>query len=239
MRVFLLLLVLFLFPVILFACILVGLTLPLPEPFPPALSQGRNVAVAIMTCFVGLVYVVGVGVYLIYWLTHPGVSFDRAFSTAGLDAVRHGAFASRYSGTMQGRSATATLQPAFKVQPWRLDVVISVDLPPDVRIAMGRTRPLLDCRGAPELTFADSSFAHCRIYAVNEQQARRLLEEPAVRNAAVRLLAELQTISSWEIYVQPDRIWARVRAYRVGEDRLTRWLEVLSELAVACDDVGR
>ncbi len=112
---------------------------------------------------------------------------------------------------------------------------MTIEAHPGIRMAIGSHRPLLDCRNAPRLLLDDTDLAKCHIHAEDQQRARHLLADQAVRSAFGQLLAELSDTNSWEVYIQPERVWARIRVYRLDEEMVVRWLDALALLAAACE----
>jgi hypothetical protein len=97
---------------------------------------------------------------------------------------------------------------------------------PGVRIAVGRQRPLLDCRDCPRVDLGNNS--PYAVYTQDEQAARRTFADAAFRVPVDRLMGGR---GSPVLYVQPDQFWFRVRATHVAEEGTEGWLQDLLRLA--------
>ena len=64
-------------PVLLFGCALLMMSLPLPQPFPPPLSDGRNQMAAVITGILGVGYVFGLALYLVSSVLRVGRVWTR------------------------------------------------------------------------------------------------------------------------------------------------------------------
>jgi hypothetical protein len=230
MRVLLLLLLL---PILLVICALIALSLPLPPSMPPAWTSDRNAIAAVATGLTAMAYVVGVGLFAVRRILRASRLFDTLLDSAGLAPARQQGLWRCYQGRLQGKTATARLSPGFEFQPWRIDVAIDAEL--NFRIAIGSRRPLLDCRGVPRLSLSNDTLDACHVHADDAKTAKCLLQEQDVQDALTGLLAEWAHTNSWEIYLRPEGVWARIRTYRPSHDMLERWLDRLSRLTTVCE----
>lgn len=223
-----LVLLLLLMPVVLAAWIAVVLAIPLPATFPPAWSDGRNLFAAITTGLLGVGGVASIAAYAMHQLARAGSSLDETFGAKGLAPAGRLLFARQFAGTLGGRKATASLHPPFAVQPWRL--MVSVEACPVVRMALGRPRPLTNTRELPLLRQSDLKLDGCFVCSQDRAAARRLLDAPAFVSGLEAFLATGDLVGAWELHLDTDRIWLRIRAYRLEDDTVSRWLEELGKM---------
>jgi hypothetical protein len=217
--------------VLLLACALIVLWIPLPGPCPPAFSDGRNLLAAIVTGVLGIGSLVGLAVTVVSSFLRAGRGLDPALETVGLVSERYLAFGRRYRGVVDGRDVEVTALPGYGVRSPQLDLRATVAL--GFRMAVGRQRPLLDCRDCPLLILETPEWVGFQIYAEDAELARRLLEDPASAAALQRLMDGGEAPGLVQVYVQPERIWLRVRAQAVTGERVQRWFDDLLALAEA------
>jgi hypothetical protein len=127
----------------------------------------------------------------------------------GLVSERYLAFWGRYRGAVDGRDVEMIALPGYGVRSPQVDLRVAAPL--GFRMAVGRQRPLLDCRECPLLNLESPEWAGFRIYAGDAERARRLLEDLASAAALQRLMDRSEIPGLVEAYVQPERIWLRVR----------------------------
>jgi len=214
---------LLLLPVVLIGCAWATMSMGLADPWP-----------AVITGVVALLYLVGIAAFAIRHALTAGRMLEETLSSAGLTFSGRKGVACCYRGVMDGRAATAEVVLAYRFQPWRLDMTVDADLG-DTRVALGSTRPLLDCRGAPRLEMGEPALADVHVHAEDVDAARRLLARSAVLDVLRPLLEEWGRVNSWELYIQPQRIWLRLRSYRLNKEAAGRWLDGMGELAGACE----
>ena len=130
-------------PVLLSLCALLVMGAPLPHPFPPPLSGGRDRIAAIMTGILGAGYLIGLAVYVIASFLRAGRALDPVLTSAGLVPEGYLAFGRRYRGMLQGREVEVTFLPSRGVSAAQLNVCVSTSL--GTRVAIARGKPLLDC----------------------------------------------------------------------------------------------
>ena len=226
MRLFLLLLLL---PVVLAAWIAIVLAVPLPATFPPAWSDGRNLFAAITTGLLGVGGVVSIAAFTLHQLARSGSSLDETFRAEGLAPAGRLLFARQFEGSLGGRKATASLHPRFALQPWRL--IVSIEARPMVRMALGRPRPLTNTRELALLPQSDLKLDGCFVHSQDQSVAQRLLDTHAFASGLGPFLATGDSVGAWEIHLDTDRVWLRIRAYHLEDSSVARWLEELGNLA--------
>jgi hypothetical protein len=221
-------------PILLFGFALVMMRLPLPQPFPPSLSGGRNRMVAVMTGVLGLGYIVGLAVYLISSFLQAGRVLDPAFTSRGLTSESYMAWGRQYQGLVQGRQVTVQFTPPQGLQPALLNMYVTANL--DERMAVGEQRPLLDCRDCQRIDVNELGLSHLQVFAEEAAWARALLAESENRATLNRLLSSQKEHGLREVYIQPGRIWLRARpSSSVTESRGGEWLDDLLALAEAAE----
>ena len=218
-------------PVLLFLCALAMMWIPLPHPFPSALSGERNQMSAIVTGVLGAGYLVGLAVYVVSAFLRAGRFLDPVLASVGLASESYLVFGRRYRGMVQGREVEVHFLPARGVSPALLNVHVGADL--GTRMAVGHSRPLLDCRDCARLEVPGAEFGELHVYAQEEESARRLLADSASRDALARLLDNQRSSGFCEIYLQPERVWLRARPKGMTEGRFQQWFDDLLVLAEA------
>lgn len=219
-------------PLLILAVAFCVLGIPLSEPAPPAWSGARNGVAAVLCGLVGLAAVAGTGIFVLGRIVRLGQAWDQSLESRGLARVGRRLFACHYAGLLAKRDATVDVSPPFHLQPWRLTV--SLRLRSAARIAMGSHEPLLDCRGAAQITLGDDRLDACHLRS-DTPTASGLLERQDVRSLLYRIVEDLVETNSWEIYLRPDGLEARIRTYHLTETMILKWLDNLSEFAAVWD----
>lgn len=225
------LLLLLLPPMLLFICALIIMWVPLPRPFPPALSGERNLIAAVVTGLLGVVYVAGLGVYVVSTFLRAGRVLDPFLAAEGMRSESYLVFGRRYQGDLDGRGVEITFVPPQALSPAQLNVYVDADL--GTRAALGWERPLLDCGNCGRSEAAETDLGGIQVYAESgaENKVERLLSQAALQETVVHLLENPEEQGLREIYLQPERVWLRARPRRMSEEVFRRWLEYV--LAVA------
>jgi hypothetical protein len=212
-------------PVVLLFCFaLIVIWVPLPHPFPPALSQTRNLWAAIMTGILGIGYLGGLTVYLISGLLRAGQVLDPVCLPYGLIASNYGLIGRQYDGQIEGRQVQIRYTPA---RQQRALFEVYLDAQTGTRAAMGSHRPLLDCRDCARVQHEP-----LHIYAEAPGWAAQFLSSSTVETTISHLLVDPGSAAAGELYIQPERIW--FRAYVPAGDTsalLDAWLQDLLSLA--------
>lgn len=217
-------------PVLLFAFALLMMWLPLPQPFPSSFSGGRDLVVAIMTGILGIGYMIGLGTYLMSSFSQAGRQLDPLFRSRGLIPRNYLVFRRQYQGIINGRQVEVRFTPSWGLQRALLEMYVSTDL--DMRMAIGRRRPLLDCRDCPRVDVDDLDLSHLQLFAEEAIRARRLLADPAHRATLIRLISNQEGNGFRDIYLQPGRIWLRAHpSSRATKAHIEGWLDGLMSLA--------
>jgi len=217
------------FPVLLFLCALTIMRLPLPQPFPPALSGGRNLMSAIVTGVLGAGYIVGLAAYVVSAFLRAGRVLDPVLTSMGMISESYLLFGRQYRGELEGRKVEVYFVPPRAIWPTQLNVYVEADI--GARVAIGRQRPWLDCQHCARLEVVGAGLAGLQVYAQEEARAGRLLSDAASREALARLLDDQEKYGLREIYLQPERVWLRAHPRGVGERRFRQWLDDVLALA--------
>ena len=219
---------LFLLPVLLLLCALTTMMLPLPQPFPPALSRGRNLVAAIATGLLGASYFVSLAAYVTWSFVRAGRALEPVLAPMGLTARGYMLFGRQYRGVVAGRRVRIHFVPARAVWPPQLNIYVAADI--GTRLAVGRQRPLLDCRACHRL---ETELAELQVYAQDEDEARRLLGDAVFREALTRLLDYRTGHSLWEVYLQPRQVWLHAHPREMGEEQFRQRMDALFALVKA------
>jgi hypothetical protein len=213
-------------PLLLLACALVAYRVPMPA----SLSGSRDLVAAVAAGIAGIGYLLGLGAYLLGSLRRSARALDPILEPLGLIGGPYAGFGRRYTGVLEGQEVEVRYLPAHRLQPARLDLAVEAEI--GVRMAVGRQRPLLDCRDCPRLALGDE-FPY-RVYARDEHAARRLLSGTAPRRALDRLM---DVPGAPTLYIQPGQAWLRARPWRTAAlpreagPEIDGWLRALVRLA--------
>ena len=230
MRILLLLLIP---PILLFLCALITMWLPLPEPFPPALSGGRNLISAVVTGILGIGYLLGLAVYVVFAFLRAGRVLDPLLASMGMASKNYLLFGRQYHGALEGREAEVSFMPSRALWPTQLNIYVKADI--GTRVAMGRQRPLLDCRDCARMDISAAEIPGLQVYAQEEGNASRLLTDAASREAMLRLLDDQDDYGFREVYLQPERVWLRAHPREMTAARFRQWLDDVLVLAEASE----
>lgn len=209
-------------------CALTTMWIPLPFPFPPAMSGARSRMAAALTGVLGLGYLVGLTVYLVFWVRQVACVLDPVLTPMGLTSEPHMVVGRSYRGMIEGRAIEVVFMPAYAIAPTLLSVIIDADL--GTRMAVGRRRPRLDCTDCAPVGSVGWGLEDLCVVAEDGESARRLLANPRFRAALMRLLAD-RGAGLWEIYVQPGRVWLRARPRHMAAELFRDVLDDLRKLA--------
>lgn len=220
-------------PVLLLACALAMIWMPLPRPLPPAGSHERNLPAAIITGVLGIAAVVGLVVMAVSSVVQASRVLDPVLLSAGLSSRGYMLFGQQYHGSVRGRQVDVYYVPNRSIWSPLLNIYVRADT--GTRAAIGTGKPLLDCRDCPLVAVGEPDVGYLQIYAEDEAWVGRLLAEPANRAALSRLLDRQGAGGFRELYVQPERLWLRWRPQGVSESHVRQGLDDLLSLAEACE----
>jgi len=186
---------------------------------------------AIVTGVLGMGYIVGLTVYVVSAFMQAGSVLDPVLKSREMDSKSYLVFGRRYQGRLEGREVEVNFVPSQGIRPAQLNVYVEADI--GTRVAIGRQRPLLDCRDCTRLEAAGLGLVGLQVYVQEEERAARLLTETAIREAIVRLLGDQEEYGFREIYLQPGKIWLRAHPQGMSEELFRQWLEDMLALAEA------
>ncbi len=218
-------------PILLFFCALVMIWIPLPRPFPAALSIGRNQLAAILTGILSMLYVVGITVYFIGMLRQPTHVVDNAFAPLGFTARNYMIFGRRYRGQLRGYEVEANFIPPARLRLYHADLKIYVHVSTGTRMTMGQKKPIVHCPGCSPITPRDSDLLSLQIFAQNAAWADKLLSNPQAKTALLNLLVNPARFEFPELYIEENRLWFSIHPKQITAPRIQRWVEDLSTLA--------
>ena len=230
---FRILLALIIFPILLFLCALSLMWMPLPQPFPVALSGERNQMAAILTGVMGFIFVIGLGVYTISAFLKTGRFLDAVLEKMGFSSKSYMLFGRKYQGFVDGREVKVDFVPARWPMPRLLNIYVNANL--GTRLAAGFTRPLLDCRDGRLLENTGGELGNLQVYAQEKESANRLLADSNVQISLMRLLDKQKELGFREIYLQPEQIWLRAHPRQMTGEIFWAWLDAMLKLAKACE----
>lgn len=100
-------------------------------------------------------------------------------------------------------------------------------------MAVGRQRPLLDCRDCAHLAVSEPDLDGLEWFVENEPRARSLIADQQVRAALARLVRDPPELV--ELYVQPERIWFRAHVRQLSDEQLWQWFDDISVVVAAVE----
>jgi hypothetical protein len=152
--------------------------------------------------------------------------------SSGLASEPYLLFGRRYRGRAEGRDVSVTFLPAQGFRPAQLDLTVGAQL--GLRAALAARRPLLDCGDCPRLELEPVDWDGPSLWTRDGEEVRRLLGDAAARAALGDLVGGAGG-PRCELYLQPERMWLRMRGRRLTEAQLRRWLDGLLALAGAAE----
>ncbi len=219
---------LFILPVGLIILALVCYGLPLPSAFPPPWTSGRSLSAAIITALAGFSGLVWLLVSIVRGVKLSGAIMDVPLAALGLDLETTRLFYRRYRGLVHGRAVDLMMRPAYRLEPWRIEITLKVNA--GIILAIGNRRPLLAGKGSSRLNFSDAPFSTFSISAADHDQAVCFLSDLQTIDIFNRFIKSLSGTTGWEVYMEPTRLRANIRAYQFRVDQVSTWVESLTAL---------
>ena len=224
-------------PVLLLALALLAMWLPLPEPFPAAFGSARTRFAAIVTGILGVVYLIGLTLLVVSWLVGASRSLDDALLPMGLAPKIHLLLGRKYQGVIQGRPLRVAFTPSVALQLALLNVHVATKS--DRRMAIGRTRPLMDCRKCPRVPTTPIELAGLHVYAEDIDWASEFLADARNRQLVADLISLRGISGKAELYFQPGEVWLRARLGAGGAQAcIEQWIVELVALAKGAEESG-
>jgi len=195
----------------LFGLALVLMWVPLPRPFPPALSSARNLMTAIAVGVLGMIYLAGVAVVIVGQVLRAGRGLDEVLAAQGLTPATGLLLGRVYEGSLQGRSVRAGWVPGYGVRPGQLLVKIGADV--GLIAAVGDHRPLRPSADAVrvEVSLPRSWAPIVWVEVGQAEHLAALLADPAVASALFQLLAASEPGGVRDLRLARDHIEFRAR----------------------------
>jgi hypothetical protein len=184
---------------------------------------------AIVTGILGVSYIAGLTVYEVSTFLQAGRVLDSILASEGMISESYLVFGRRYQGEVEGRDVEVNFLPSQGIRPAQLNVYVETDI--GTRMAIGRQRPLLDCRDCVRWEVAESRLGELQVYAEEEERVDYLLKEAVSREAVVRLLEDPKEYGFREIYLQPGRVWLHAHPQGMRGKLFRQWLEDVLVLA--------
>ncbi len=204
MRTMVLMLLMFAF----LAAIALGLTfIPLPKPFPEAMSSGRNSFAAFVTGTLGMILLIwfSIGFFcdvfrarnlLDPFLDHEGFKKE-AFFLAGR----------RYYGTIDNLPIEVIFHPRYRFEPALLSIKITKSFPHE--LALTKSKPQLYCRHCPEIIiYNDLNF---RAFCEEPDFVHSYFSDHTVLDILRSLFSE--DFKLLDIYFTKTFFYIRIRTY--------------------------
>ena len=184
---------------------------------------------AIVIGVLSLGYIAGLAVYVISASLRAGRVLDPVLAPLGMTTKRYMLFGRQYRGEIAGREVEVYFVPSRANWPAQLDIYVEADI--GTRVAIGRQRPLLDCRHCARLEVVGAEMEALQVYAQDAERATRLLSDAANSAAIARLLDDQEAYGLREVYLQPERVWLRAHPRRMEGKRFRQWLDAVLVLA--------
>ncbi len=216
------LLYLFVFPILLFALALFLLLVPLPRPFPPAGSKGRNLAVALITLFNGMVFVVWICLYSFWRIARASHGMDPVFLERGFRLGKAYFFARTIRGEYKGLSISGELFPDYKLQPWRF--TISANASPGFNGAISNRKPVVYLPNAAEYK-DEGGLSSLYICCDQSEMMKKMLWNPEIKESIEKIRSTLSTADTWQIIIRPKQIQFVIIPHAICHESMGIWLE--------------
>ncbi len=208
--------------------VLICYGLPLPSAFPPPWTSGRSLAAAIITTLFGFSGLVWLLASIVRGVKLSGAIMDGSLDALGLDLKTTRLFYRRYQGLVHGRAVDLMMRPAYRLEPWRIEITLKANA--GINLAIGNRRPLLAGAGSSHLNYNKAPFSALSISAADHDQAICFLSDLQTIDVFNRLIESLKGSTGWEIYLQPAKLRANIRAYQFTVDQVSTWVLSLTAL---------
>ncbi len=205
-----LILTMFLMFLVLFAAALMLIFLPLPRPFPPAMSSERNLLSAIIVGVLGMIFLVWYTIGAVGGITKARNTLDPIFCELGFTKSIYLLVGRSYLGEVDGYKISANVFPPYRVEPGKAEIIIHSGF--DTEMAIMKGKPLIYCRNCRQI---DEDFGFgANVYSEKEIVARKLLDSSKVREAISSMFAE--DFKLLEMDFTPSFFSIRIRTYNLG-----------------------
>jgi hypothetical protein len=218
-------------PVLMLICILPPTSTVLPGTAGPDFNQ----LAAGLVCVLGLVFLVGLTLFLVAIFLRAGRRLDSLLLPAGFDSEPCYLFGRCYTGMVHGRRVRIMQLPSVGIRVGLLDVKVQAALAG--RAAIGHKRPLLDCRDCERLSIDDPAWQGLQLYARPEPWARRLVENAGFQERLLGLMGGRWTYRP-VLYLQPEQVWMQVHHRGLALAQVRVWLDELLALVEIAESVA-
>ncbi len=224
-----LILTMFLMFFVLFAAALMLIFLPLPRPFPPAMSSERNLLSAIIVGVLGMILLLWFAFGLLADVRRSREILDPAFDELGFDKTSYLLTGRKYFGAVEGFRVEAAYHQQYRVEPAKLDIVIHSDFP--VEFAIAKKRPLLFLRDCP-LSKIDLPRDDLKLYTVSEEEIGIILFDNSGWES-------INSIFEWdfkltELYATSTSLIVHIRGYEISSSQTSHIIDDAINLCVIC-----
>ena len=221
------LLFLFFVPILLFAVALFIILVPLPRPFPPAASKGRNLAAALITLFNGMFFIGSICLYSFWRIVRASHGMDPVFRKHGFYLGKAFLFARTLQGEHKGIGIRGELFPDYKFKPWRFTVC--ADVSPGFNGAIGNRKPVTHLPNAARLNH-EGGFSSLYICSDNAGKMQSMLDSAGIREAVGKIQSELSSADTWYIILRPKQIQIEIMPHLISHDSMDAWIEGFYQL---------
>jgi len=218
------------FPVILLVIAITCYVIPLPDSFLQSWTSNRNLFAATVTGLFGLASLVWLPFYLGRILWQGAESFTLPFSEKGLVLRKSNYFARYYKGLIAGIPTEIILRPSYRLEPWRIEIAMQIST--GTYLAIGNKKPLLTKSDCKPIISNDARLSDLYFFALDDKSAKRYLLNSEVQGALEVFCSNTDNVTGWEIYLEPDQVWASIRTYHPDYNKVIGWLESLFKLVL-------
>ncbi|MFH2038111.1 MAG: hypothetical protein ABIJ65_01615 [Chloroflexota bacterium] len=216
-------------PILLLGLALMLILIPLPVPFPISGSNARNMMAAIVTGILGLVWLIALSVYLVKAILMAGSVFDTFFTTRGLSSSNYLGLGRQYQGRLEGRQVEAQFSPGRMLQNSLLNIRIETDI--DQHMAIGESKPLLDCNDCEKVDFSPNPLDSIKVYAQDKAWAQSVLLNPSNVELIKSLMDDQEGLGKREFYLKNKQGWLHARpTSRLKAAHLQIWFLTMFDL---------
>ncbi|MGC9314163.1 MAG: hypothetical protein ACP5G4_00890 [bacterium] len=219
----------FMMLIVLFAAALLLIFLPLPKPFPPAMSSQRNLLSAIAIGILGMILLIWFIFGLLEDVRRRGNLLDPAFDELGFDKSSYLLTGRKYFGVVKGFRVDATYHQQYRVEPAKLDIVIRSEF--TVEFAVSKKRPLLYLRDCP-LAKIVLPRDDIQVFSKSDEKVRELMFD-------YRLWDSINSLFEWdfnlmELYVTSTLMVIHIRGYDLSPSQVS---QIIEDVIIICGAV--
>lgn len=224
-----LILSMFLMFFVLFAAALALIFLPLPRPFPPAMSSERNLLSAIVIGALGMVLLLWFTFGLLGDVRRGREILDPAFDELGFEKSSYLLTGRKYFGVVEGFRVEASYHQPYRVEPAKLEIIIRSDFA--VEFAIAKKRPLLFLRDCP-MSKIVLPRDDLKLYTRAEEKVRMVIYDCSGWES-------INSIFEWnfkltELYVTSTSLIIHIRGYDISSSHASNIIDDAINLCVIC-----